>query len=180
MGSQVWLGTGFLYACTYCPKYDRTSQATSICLFTKFQVKKKELVTTTNFRRSTTTWFAYHAAFTLKALLICWSCYSRKDGKWHYLAQLLLSTFTKRTVSLNHTAWSYDSLNRSENELPSAAALGRCCREGHREVRAKLLADTALWKGTGYSHLQCGSATYRKKNLHAFLLLKIGIFYQCM
>lgn len=148
MGSQVWLGTGFLYACTYCPKYDRTSQATSICLFTKFQVKNKELVMTTNFRRSTTTWFAYHAAFTLKALLFCWSCYSRKDGKWHYLAQLLLSTFTKRTVSLNHTARSYDSLNRSENEVLQGRAQrsqGKAAGR-HSPVEGHWVQPPAVWK----------------------------------
>lgn len=39
-GNQVWPATGFLCACTHCPKHDRISQATSICFLTKFQVKK--------------------------------------------------------------------------------------------------------------------------------------------
>lgn len=128
----MWLGTGFLYACTYCPKCDRTSQATSICLLTKFQAKK-ELVMTASF-----------APFDLRTmqhlhLRHFHSAEVTTEGKRHYLAELPLSTFAKRTVPLNRAAWSYNNLNTSKNKhRHRAAALGRCCKEGHGEVRAKL------------------------------------------
>ena len=70
------------------------------------------------------------------------------EEKRHYLAELPLSTFAKRTISLSRTAWSYNFLNTSKNKhRHRAAASGTCCKEGHGEVRAKLLVATDPWEG---------------------------------
>lgn len=118
-------------------------QSPSICL-QRFEFKKA-LVMTANCRKRITIWFAHHAAFELKALLFCWkSCRGEKALRSWATA----STFAKRTVSLNHTVRSYDSLDTSKNKhCHHAAGSGKCYKEGHGEVNVKLPAATAPWEG---------------------------------
>lgn len=94
------------------------------------------------------------------------------EGSQDGLAELLLSTFAKRSVSLNPIACSYDSQNISKSKHHHCAAVvGRCFKERRGEVREKLPEAASTLGGcrtaisTFSSHSGIATPILKKKDI---------------